>query len=287
VRRIALFAGAALFLCALPARADERKACIDAADKGQTLRDEGKLVEARESFVACAREACPAIVATHCATWLADVRRETPTVSFRATDGSGSDLVDVQVSVDGVPTLPVVDGRAVPIDPGVHQIRFSHIGAPDIQQEVVVHAGEKLRPIDVRFATVHPAPVSPAPSSESAAQPHESEPSKTGFRFPLLAGVSLGVGAASFIAMGILVGSAASDVDHLRATCAGSCPASEVSSANTRIVFANVAMGIGIAAVATAAVSLVVVNVGHGQSSTSQALVVSAGPGSMRFGLMF
>jgi hypothetical protein len=274
VRR-AVAAFAALALCAGSARADERKACVDAADKGQTLRDQGKLVEARESFVACARDACPAIVARQCTAWLSDVDRESATVTFVATDPRGAELVDVEVAIDGVITPGAVEGRAVPINPGVHTIRFSRKGAPDVEKEVVVHAGERAR----RVEAVLGAAASPVATPTLGAPPPPS--SGGGFRFPLLAGFSLGVGAASFAVMGVLVGTTASDVDHLRATCAGSCDPSSVSSANTRIALANVAMGVGILGVATAAVTLAVVNFGHREASKADSVSLRAGAGSL------
>jgi hypothetical protein len=271
----------ALVLCALPARADERRACVEAADSGQTFRDQGKLVEARESFMTCARDACPAIVANQCTTWLNDVEREIATITFRATDASGKELVDVPVSIDGTLRLPSLDGRAIRINPGVHRVTFSHAGDPDVEQQVVVHAGEKARLVEVRIGPRSLAIPPPTPSREG------EPPSKSGFRFPLFAAASLGVGAASFVTMGVLVGTTASDVDHLRATCAGSCSSSEVDSANTRIVVANVMMGVGIAAVALGAVSLVVVNMGHGDERPQQAWVLRGGPGSFELARTF
>jgi hypothetical protein len=263
---------------ALPARADERQACVDAADTGQTLRDQGKLVEARESFVSCARDVCPKIVASQCATWLSDVNREVATVTFRATDSSGKELIDVQVSVDGTLRLPSLDGRAMRMNPGVHTLRFSHAGSGDVEKEVVIHAGEKVRLIEVVIGPRSPADtgasVTASPSSTQA-------PAQGGFRFPAFALASFGVGAASFVAMGVLVGTTASDVNHLRATCAGSCNPSDVSSANTRIALANVAMGVGIAGVALGGASLVVVNLGRREAQPASAWLLRGGLGSV------
>jgi hypothetical protein len=276
-RRVSM-ASLAVLLFASAGRADDRQACVDAADTGQTLRDQGKLVEARESFVACSRDACPSIVAAHCATWLSDVDREIATVTFRATDASGKELVDVQVSIDGALRLRSIDGRAMRINPGVHTIRFSHADAADVDKEVVVHAGEKVRLIEVRIGG--PAPQKTAGALLVAPTDADSAP-HGGFRFPAFAVASLGVGAASFIGMGVLVGTTASDVNHLRATCAGSCSSSDVSSANTRIVLANVAMGVGIAAIAAAGVSLVVVNLGHPDDPARQAWFLRGGFGTV------
>ena len=127
----------AMTLSSTAGRADERKACVEAADSGQSLRDQGKLVEARDSFVKCAREVCPGVVSHQCATWLSDVDLQIATISVRVTDGSGKDLIDVGVWIDGVSTPSAADGRALSINPGVHRFRFTH-GIDTVEQEVVI-----------------------------------------------------------------------------------------------------------------------------------------------------
>ncbi len=258
------------------ALADARQECVQAADAGQTQRDQGKLEAARASFVACARETCPAVVANQCALWLGEVNRDLPTLSFRAVDAAGKELVDVQVFVDGVLKVRSMDGRATLIDPGPHHLRFVHPGAADVEQDIVAHVGDRDRPVEAKLVA-GALPVAPAAAPGGPA-------SDSHFRFPVFAGVSLGVSAASFVAMGVLVGTTASDVDHLRSTCAGSCSQSDVSSANTRIVAANVMMGLGIVAAGAAVTSLLVVNLRHpdqGSDTTTGALVLRAGPGSL------
>jgi hypothetical protein len=273
--------GSAVLLASTAGRADERKACLDAADNAQTLRDQGKIVEAREDFVKCAREACPSVVSHQCATWLSDINRELATISVRVTDAAGKDLVDVGVWIDGVASPSAADGRALPINPGVHRFRFTH-GTDTSEQEVVIHAGEKVRPIEARLGSPLLNKVEGAPATAG-----ESKPGP-GFRFPLFAGISLGVGAMAFVTMGVLVATTASDVDNLRASCAGHCNPSDVSSANTRIVLANVAMGVGIVGVAAAGTSLLVVNLGHKDEGprpslalTQPSLALQGGPGSL------
>jgi len=57
------------------ARADEKslEACITPSERGQELRDEGKLLSARQAFMMCARAGCPPVVQRDCADWLTDV----------------------------------------------------------------------------------------------------------------------------------------------------------------------------------------------------------------------
>ena len=46
---------------------DTKRVCIAASTLGQTLRDEGKLVDAREQLLRCSREDCPGVVKAYCA----------------------------------------------------------------------------------------------------------------------------------------------------------------------------------------------------------------------------
>ena len=75
-------------------------ACLDAAEQGQTLRDSGAYLRARDRFVACAGDECPGEVRKRCVDWLEDVEKLLPTVVFGAQQGTG-EVADVRVLVDG------------------------------------------------------------------------------------------------------------------------------------------------------------------------------------------
>src|SRR5689334_11089164 len=108
---------------AAPARADVQ-ACLTASEKGQRARSAGKLREARENFVICGADSCPALVRHDCAQWNSELATTLPTVVFGAHDKSGRDLFDVTVSMDGEVLLKKLDGKSVTVDPGKHTFRF-------------------------------------------------------------------------------------------------------------------------------------------------------------------
>src|SRR5271154_3508776 len=110
-----LLLGLLLPTCLITATAfaDDKVACLDASAKGQRYKDTHKLVEARAQLRICAAAQCPAVVQTDCATWLAEVDKAMPGVVVAAKNGSGGDLFDVKVSVDGQPLLSKLDGQAV------------------------------------------------------------------------------------------------------------------------------------------------------------------------------
>ena len=102
------------------------------------------------------------------------------------------------------------------------------------------------------------------------------------FRFPWTASLSFIVGIASFAGMGVLIGTAAHDTDAMRQSCAGSCLQADVDWVNTRVLLANVAMGVGIAGLSLFTLSLIVANVGSSKDDAPKASLF-VGPGSLGF----
>jgi hypothetical protein len=251
VPRLAVACVAALGV-ALPAAGraappSTKQACVAASTDGQALRDAGKLREAREKLVACARDQCPPIVRKYCSEWLADVEKRLPSVVFRAqaADGSGgADVTGATVAVDDGTAHPV-DGSATPVDPGEHVVRFEHPGDPPVEMHVVVSEGEKSRIVTGRFAPK--AAAVPPPPEEAAPGP---EPPKAGIP-PLaiaLAGVAV-VGGVGFAYFGI---TAQNDLDHLRQTCAPYCRSSDLDAVRQKALFADLALGVGVVALGAA-----------------------------------
>ena len=133
------------------AHAEAKQECNAAYEQSQTLREKGKLIDARKQAVACSASTCSAYVVKECAQWLAEIDASLPTVVFTAQDPSGSDTLAVRVSVDGRIVGEKLDGKAVPIDPGEHVIRFELAGAEAVEQRVLVRQGQKNRNVAAAF----------------------------------------------------------------------------------------------------------------------------------------
>lgn len=211
---LAVLATLSLTMLVAPARADEKAACLAAASKGQSLRDQGKLVEAREQFRSCAAQGCPTMVVTDCGGWLSDVEKNIPTIVVTAKDGSGNNLVDVQVTVDGQPLLSKLTGEALPMDPGPHTFHFATASGASADRQVLVKQGDKNQEVSAVLGApaAGPPPATPtpavAPSSPETPPPSTSTSSGSGWKTAgwVLGGlgiVGLGVGAVfGIVAMG-------------------------------------------------------------------------------------
>ena len=121
-------------------------------------------MQADRYFLVCAQAACPELVQHDCARFADEVERLLPTVTFVARDAAQNDLPDTSVYVDGTLVASELgDGKARPIDPGRHQVRFVHAGREAVI-EVVVVQGEKGRAIVGAFPSTEATPPAPGAS---------------------------------------------------------------------------------------------------------------------------
>ena len=178
-RLIALTLVATATLAPLRASADVQ-ACLAASEKGQRARSAGKLREARDQFLVCGNEGCPAMVRRDCAQWQGEVISILPSVVFGAKDKGGRDLFDVTVSMDGETLVRKLDGKSVPVDPGPHTFKFEIPGSPPVVERALVKEGEKTRVITVTFDGGAGAAAAGGSAGEGAPGPDGDRGSKPG-----------------------------------------------------------------------------------------------------------
>lgn len=211
--------------------ADPAEACADASEKGQLLRIHGKLREARTQFLACVKDACPAVVRKDCGQFLVDVEAATPTVVLAVRDEKG-DLTDVRVTANGQVIADRLEGKSIAMDPGVYELRFEAKGHVSATQKVVVREGERNRVIGVTLATEQLVADAPKP--------------------PVAAWVFAGVAVVGASAFGVLGLSARSQYRDLKDTCAPRCDEDDIDRAKRTAAFADVALVLGVASAGVA-----------------------------------
>jgi hypothetical protein len=255
---LALASGAVPLLSSARAAAADKTslACIRAAEDGQAARDGGQLLRARELFAVCAARECPTVLRRDCTGWLEDARRQTPSVVVVARDTSGRDVVDAQVIVDGTMREPQLDGTGIELDPGPHVVRVQTAGVDPVEERVLLAAGEKNRTINVTFAFPRAAPpavpAAPAAPPAAPAMPESSAEPPHGRGLPAMTFVLGGLGIAAFGVFGYFGIRGMLDADQLRSTCVPACHASDVDAVHTKLVIADVALGVGVVSVVAA-----------------------------------
>ncbi|WP_438021104.1 hypothetical protein WMF18_19420 [Sorangium sp. So ce315] len=263
---LALSLAAALALSAAGAAhaRPTKRACAAAYERAQGLRRDGRLLEAREALIACSQPACPPAAVADCGPWLAEVEQSLPSVVVAAKDADGRERLDVRVLVDGRLLTATLDGKALPVDPGLRTFRFEPATGQAVEERVLIREGEKNRAITATLgapAAGAPAarrPLASPPLAAPAAAPlaapaaaplaTPAEPS-----IPPLAWVAGGVGVAG-LAVFAVAGALSLDAEaDLRATCAPRCAAGDVRAIRIQHAVADIGLGVGVVALGTAA----------------------------------
>ena len=82
-----------------------------------TEGQQGKLHDALKKLAVCSDATCSSEVRAECTQRIAAIDAAMPTLVLAAKDGSGNDLYDVRVSMDGAPLTGNLDGRPISLDP--------------------------------------------------------------------------------------------------------------------------------------------------------------------------
>ncbi len=256
---------AAVTFAPIAAWADEKADCVAASEKAQQLKEDRKLIKAREQFLVCARDVCPAAVKKDCADQVADLEKRSPTVVLHAKDKGGQDLVTVKVTADGAPLTEQLDGRAIPLDPGVHTFHFESAGAEPVDQKIVLAEGEKDRAITVSFGGGGGGGGDVVPSKKKGA--------------PIGAFIVSGIG---LVAMGVGgafwgIGLGQKGTDETGCKTMGGCPQTEIDDIHTKLVIGDVIFFSGTAILVAGLAWTLVHYMGGGGSKESALLDVARG----------
>ncbi len=217
----------------------EVEECVAAAEQSQPKRRAGKLIEAKADLVKCVRPICPPVIRADCIRWSNEVETATPSIVLRVVDSAGRDVVEATVTADGSPLTSRLDGRPIPIDPGVHVLRCDLPDHEPASESVVVRETEKNRLVTITLKSKVVIPPPPAPPPPPAAD--------TSGRSPV-PWILIGGGGA-LVASGIVFWAVGSGQrGDLRDGCAktSSCSQSDVDGARAKLVVGDVLVGLGV-----------------------------------------
>jgi hypothetical protein len=211
-----------------------KEQCFDAYEQAQRLRGEYRLRAAHEQLITCGAVSCPTFVQRDCEKWLGEVEASTPTIVIVARGAGGSAIENAHVILDGQPFADRLDGLALPVDPGPHDLQVQ-VGDAIVQMHIVVAEGGKNQP----FSVLIPAPAPPVERVPAPPPPARPIPAATW----ILGGVAL-AGAVSFAAFG-LSGRAVQ-------ACAPNCTTSQVADLRRDYLIADVSWITGLVAAGAA-----------------------------------
>jgi hypothetical protein len=269
-RAVGSLVAASLATWSLPARAIDKAACVDAAEEGQRLRKEGRLISARDRLLLCASPECPDVVSQDCTGWLGEVQRRLASVVVRARDTHGAALGDVAVSLDGAMLTERAPTAAIELDPGDHVFRCERAGFEATQQRVRVAEGERGGEITCRLKSLEPPPETPSETPAPAEPTRSTTGAAPSIPWTVWALGGFGVaGIGSFAGFG-LSGKSDENADARPKTqggCAPDCTNNQVDSIRTKYLVADISLGVGLVALGAA----VVIGVLHASASPPQA----------------
>jgi len=225
-------------------RADVPAACAGSFENAQVFMKKGQYVASRRELSACIRD-CPSEFQRQCTQWFGEVDTLMPSIVVHA-DANGDKRTDVKVEMDGNVLAEKLDGKGISMDPGEHHFTFTTAGYPPLRMQIILHRGEQLRTVRVRFErpedAARAAPVVPPPPSEAPVSREFERPVPN--LVYVLGGVAV-VGAVGFAALGI---TANNERTEFEAACSPRCRQDEVRALHNKLVLADVSLGVSLAA---------------------------------------
>jgi hypothetical protein len=255
------------------AAATEPASCTEFYEKAQEEKTAGHLNAAFVHLRSCIEPRCPKFIRDDCARWMDQVESALPSVVF-AVRRDGKDVANVDVSCDGKLLVSLLDGKAVPVDPGPHDFSFELPDLSRIHRQVLIREGERNRIIDAEFRS--PSPVTPSPRPATNTGLHlQSKPGeqKMVTRYLPYGLTALGtLGAVGFTVFGVQGNSRKKDLEH---SCSPYCQSSQVDEVKTKYQLADTCLAVGLVS-AGVATYLFLSNHG-GESAGSQGLTTAVG----------
>jgi hypothetical protein len=280
---------AASILVSDRARADDKADCIAAFDSAQTALADGKVQQAIANFAACSRDVCPQSLQKRCVDKATESATLLPSVVLSATDAGNNAVVDVKVTVDGSLVATLLDGRTVPLDPGLHTFRFETAGFPAVERQIAIKEGQKGQSVAVQFAPTAPAvtavtPVVAAPVPLATTEPPPATDRHAPWTTMRWAGIGVGAAGVVGIGVGSVFGAMAfSKWSDAKAQCGVSCaPSSPANDAKrTGETDGDISTAAFVAGGVLAAGGLVLFLVAPARTASATALVTPT-PGGLQ-----
>ncbi|MFZ5894899.1 MAG: hypothetical protein ACOY0T_27810 [Myxococcota bacterium] len=217
--------------------------------ESQQAQADGRLLLARQDAAICTNRLCPAALVADCAAWLEELEQRIPSIVFDVrVDG----VVDnsATIEVDGQLVKEWSRGQALPLNPGEHEVKISHVAHPSVVQKVLLADGMRFRLVSVDIRSTDGAAGRPEVEQPSSLPSQSATPRP----IPVLVYPLAGLGV---IALGGFVGftlSGNAEYDRLQRSCAPFCSDDQVSGVQRRYLVGDISLGVSALSIAGAAI---------------------------------
>ena len=236
------------------ARADEPTAesgvSCEASFEAADLRlrpSESRLLDGRAALRGCSLPTCKAWMIADCSKRLAQLEGRIPSVALSAEDARGTPLYDVRVLEGENELVGRLNGVAVEMDPGLHELVAERNGTR-VGRSVVVIEGKKAQQLVFTFGAV-PSPNDTSSRAVVLLKP-SAEPEAPAFLHPWARPFAGGLFAGGVLALGtgaVLGAIAVGKKQDARCDAANVCDGAALDDARSFARSANVALGLGAA----------------------------------------
>jgi hypothetical protein len=248
------------------AKPSAKSACEATHSQLDEAERQGHLQAAKELALGCSVPACGEWLAQQCRTRFQALSVDIPTVIPIVLDEKGAPLRDAELRIDGTLCTSPLNGPALPIDPGIHELAFSAPGREPRVEKLAILQGAKNRQLSmVLVAAQQATPAStgaalPSPVSPSAAPPVVEAPSATPALHTPAAGADRTsiwpyvVGGVGLAALGSSVAFATwghHDFELLDA-CSPNCKQDSLDHVRSMYIAADISLGVGAVALGVA-----------------------------------
>ncbi len=148
-----------------PSNGEVIGACITNYKSGLEQERIGKLLEARELFIRCAKSACGSPLREECTMRFTQLGTDIPSVVPVVTNAAGKPETNIEVAVDGERLTSTLDGHSFILNPGAHEFSFSKDGHIFASTSLMIVQGQRNRLI---AASLQPALTRPRARPRSA-----------------------------------------------------------------------------------------------------------------------
>src|SRR5258707_12902576 len=124
----------------------EKAACTSAYKSAIQLHSASRFQEAKGMLASCMKPTCGA-VRQKCAARNSQLEADIPSVVPIVKDDAGAPPSEVQGTIDERRLIAEPDGRALPVDPGLHTFAFSNAQGVFATKKVIIAQGEPNRTI--------------------------------------------------------------------------------------------------------------------------------------------